>query len=271
MPTINNIKNKFLSNYTSFLTGLSFIFSFFIFIWTWYSLHCRKLEEITRQASEDAKNQFIMKKLEELSLIVQEVSNKIPIIEPIVPEDTEYVFIGLIIFCYSVMFYHWAFRSTLLDFRKENDDNYKSSCLPENFDACDTALRGDLAKGYGEVVGALGDLNQKITTVSGSVGTQLTHLSDNVRGVDSRITRYQELALSNIPDARFGTLNTSSTRIQEKLDNLKNMRDVKYESFEARLDVLTSRLDKYENNSVPPIVPPIVPGPELSDVWGWGF
>jgi hypothetical protein len=111
-------------------------------------------------------------------------------------------------------------------------------------------------------VDALGDLNQKITTVSGSVGTQLTHLSDNVRGVNSRITRYQELALPNIPDARFGTLNTSSTRIQEKLDNLKNTRDVKYESFEARLDVLTSRLDNYENNSVPPIVP----GPELSDI-----
>jgi len=267
MSTINNIKHNLLFNYTRFLTGLSFIFSFFVFIWAWYSIHSMKLEEVARQASADAKNQIIMKKLEELSVILQEVSTKIPIIEPIVPQDTEYVFIGLIILCYSALFYHWSFRSTLVDFRKENDDNYKSSCLPENFDACDTALRGDLAKGYGEVVGALGDLNQKITTVSGSVGTQLTHLSDNVRGVDSRITRYQELALSNIPDARFGTLNTSSNRIQEKLDNLKNMRDVKYESFEARLDVLTSRLDNYENNSVPPIVP----GPELSDIWGWGF
>lgn len=267
---MNNIKNESLFNYTSFLTGLSSIFSFFVFIWTWYSLHCRKLEEIARQASEDSKNQLIFQKFEEFSLILQEISNKIPIPES-VGSDPVYVYNGLVIFCLCVMLSHWSFRSTLVDFREENDDAYKSSCLPENFDACDTALRGDLAKGYGEVVGALGDLNQKITTVSGSVGAQLTHLSDNVRGVDSRITRYQELALPNIPDARFGTLNTSSTRIQEKLDNLKNTRDVKYESFEARLDVLTSRLDKYENNSVPQIVPPIVPGPELSDVWGWGF
>lgn len=202
-----------------------------------------------------------MKKLEELSVLLQEVSTKIPIIEP-VGLDSGYVYNGLVIFCFCVVLSHFFFRSTLLDFREENDDAYNSSCLPENFDACDTALRGDLARGYGEVVGSLGDLNQKITTVSGSVGAQLTHLSDNVRGVDRRITRYQELALPNIPDARFETLNTSSTRTQEKLDNLKNTRDVKYESFEARLDVLTSRLDNYENNSVPPIVP----GPELSDI-----
>jgi len=65
-----------------------------------------KLEEVARQASADAKNQIIMKKLEELSVILQEVSTKIPIIEPIVPQDTEYVFIGLIILCYSALFYH---------------------------------------------------------------------------------------------------------------------------------------------------------------------
>jgi len=54
-----------------------------------------KLEEVAKQASADAKDQIIMKKLEELSQIAQETLNQVSGVEPSFDTSTRSIILAL--------------------------------------------------------------------------------------------------------------------------------------------------------------------------------
>ena len=95
----------------NFLTLCSFIIPSSLFIWSWYSLHCMKLADIAKQ---EAKDQLMFQKLEELSQLFDKSLNSeisVPVADAI-PQLSPQISLGVCLFVISLLLFSFSPTNT---------------------------------------------------------------------------------------------------------------------------------------------------------------
>lgn len=181
-------------HFNQILTGFSFIFSGLAFALSWYSVHSKQLGEIAQSKKDEDVFNLLQKISKDISKS-SDVQYGIPtnVLDPttsLISSDVQTnVAVGFGLLLISFLFINACRNNSTLPTSNEEDftsriqedaDNYSKSCLPENFNSCDPALRGDVSSSLQDVAFAL-------STASSSISTQMTEFNTKLAAFDRSV------------------------------------------------------------------------------------
>lgn len=257
------LSKEFLALYFNQLsTGFSFIFSGLAFAFSWYSVHSKKLADTAQSQKDEAFFKLLQQISNDISKNTQNSTNLDvqDVITTNILDSTAFgissdvqtnLAVGFGLLLISFLFINSCRinnNSTLptsnkddLTSRIEKDaDNYSKSCLPENFNSCDPALRGDVSSSLQDVASALSTANNSINTQMTEFNTKLAAFDRSVNsqlGVRSLMLNEELIKVSaaseklNVSVCKWlkvvlGELDKSFGRINEKLQVLNTKVDL---------------------------------------------
>jgi len=212
-------------------------------------------------AKQEAKDQLLLQKLEELSqLFDKSLSSKNVDVQDVIPINTldsvssfsssdlqTHLVVGFGLLLVSFIFIN-ACRinnNSTLPSSNEDDftsriqkdaDNYSKSCLSENFNSCDPALRGDVSS-------SLQDVAEAFTTAKTSFSSQITELNTKLgaldRSVNSQLGVRSLMLKEELIKVSDANENVSKclTRVLVKLSDSFRLISVKLDNLNSKVDL----------------------------------
>ena len=252
------LSKEFLALYFNQLsTGFSFIFSGLAFAFSWYSVHSKKLADTAQSQKDEAFFKLLQQISNDISkntqnstnLDVQDVitTNTLDSTAFGISSDVQTnVAVGFGLLLISFLFIN-ACRinnNSTLPTSNEDDftsriqkdaDNYSKSCLPENFNSCDPALRGDVSSSLQDVASAL-------TTANNSINTQMTEFNTKLGAFD-RSVNSQLGVRSLMLNEELIKVSAASENVAKSLKRvLARLGDI-FSHISVKLDNLNSKVD----------------------------